>query len=97
MKSLVAKVNSSQSDAVFKFESKIERGRWIIDVGLNATIATTKVHYGELNKTSKGDPLCHSHMWVKGTPLHLALLTTPQSKPYTIGKLRQESDLCFSE
>jgi hypothetical protein len=43
MKSLVAEVNSSQSDAVFEFESKVETGRWIIDVEISATIAATKV------------------------------------------------------
>ena len=97
MKSLVAEVNSSQSDAVFEFESKVETGRWIIDVEISATIAATKVQCSESNKPNKGEPFFHSHMWVKGTLLHLALLTMPQPKPYTIGKLRQESDLCFSE
>jgi hypothetical protein len=29
--------------------------------------------------------------------LHLALLRTPQPKPYTIGKLLEETDLRFSE
>ena len=97
MKSLVAEVNSSQSDVVFDFESKLERGRWIIDVELSATVATTKVQRGEPNKPKKGEHLFQSHMWVKGTPLHPALLTKPQPKPYTIRKLRQESDLLFSE
>jgi hypothetical protein len=97
MKSLVDEVNSSQSDAVFEFESKVETGRWIIDVEISATIAATNVQCSELNKPNKSEPLFHSHMWVKGTLLYLALLTTPQPKPYTIGKLRQESDLCFSE
>jgi hypothetical protein len=97
MKSLVDEVNSSPSNVVFNFDSKLELGRWIIDVELSATIATTKVKRGERNKTNKGDHLFHSHMLVKGCPLNLTLLTTTQPKPYTIGKIRQESDLCFSE
>jgi hypothetical protein len=69
MKSLVAEVNSSQSHAVFDFESKLERGRWILDVELSATAATTKVKRGEPNKPNEVEHLFHSHMWVKGTPL----------------------------
>jgi hypothetical protein len=66
-------------------------------VELSATVSTTKLQWGEPNKPDEGEHLFHSHMWVKGTPLHLALLRTPQPKPYTIGKLLEESDLRFSE
>jgi hypothetical protein len=36
----------------------------------SATIATTKIQLGELDELEEGKHLFHSHMWVKGTPLH---------------------------
>ena len=51
-------------------KSKQERGRKIIDVEPNSTIATTKLHHGEPDEPEEGEHLFHSQMWVKGTPLH---------------------------
>jgi hypothetical protein len=78
----------------------------------SATIATTKIHLGEPDELEEGEPLFHSQMWVKDTPLHfivdsgsqknlisvevvkqLALPTMLHPHPYTIGWLRQGSDL----
>ena len=35
-----------------------------------ATVATTKLQLDEPNEPKEGEHLFHSHMWVKGTPLH---------------------------
>jgi hypothetical protein len=37
---------------------------------LSATIATTKIQLDEPDEPKEGEILFHSHMWVKGTPLH---------------------------
>jgi hypothetical protein len=66
----VAEVKSSKSDAGSDSNSKPEKGRWIIDVEPSATIATTKIHPGELDEPEEGKHLFHSHMSVKGTPLY---------------------------
>jgi hypothetical protein len=69
----VAEVKLSESDAGSYSESEPEKGRQIIDVEPSATIATTKIHPGEPDEQEEGERLFHSHMWVKGTPLHFII------------------------
>jgi hypothetical protein len=52
------------------FELEPERGIWIIDVETSATVSTTNIQLGEPDEPEEGEYLFHSHMWVKGTPLH---------------------------
>jgi hypothetical protein len=66
----VAEVKASESDTGLDFEPKLERGRQIIDTEPSATVATTKLQPGEPDEPKEGELLFHSHMWVKGTPLH---------------------------
>jgi hypothetical protein len=63
-------VKASESDVGYDSESEPERGRWIIDVEPSATAATTKLQPNEPDEPKEGEHLFHSHMWVKGTPLH---------------------------
>ena len=72
-KLLVAEVKASESDAGSDAESKLERGRWIIDAEPNATVSTTKLQPGEPDELEEGEHLFHSQMWVKGTPMHLII------------------------
>jgi hypothetical protein len=51
-------------------EPEPERGRQIIDAEPSATVATTKLHPGELDEPEEEEQFFHSQMWVKGTPLH---------------------------
>jgi hypothetical protein len=69
----VAEVKASESDAGSESESEPKKGRQIIDVEPSATIATTKIHLGEPDEPEEGERLFHSHMWVKGTPLHFII------------------------
>jgi hypothetical protein len=112
----VAEVKDFESYVDSNSELELERGRQIIDAEPSATIATTKLQSGEPDEPQEGERLFHSHMWVKGTPLHfiidrgsqknvisaevvnhLALPTTLHPQPYTIGWLRQGSDLRVSQ
>jgi hypothetical protein len=56
-----------------EFESEPERGRQIIDEEPSATISTTKLQPSEPDELEEGKHLFHSHMWVKGTPLHFII------------------------
>jgi hypothetical protein len=66
----VAEVKASKLDADYNSELELERGRRIIDAEPSANIATTKLQPGEPDEPEEGECLFHSHMWVKGTPLH---------------------------
>jgi hypothetical protein len=63
-------VKAFESDVGYDSESEPERGRWIIDVEPSATAATTKLQPNEPDEPKEGERPFHSHMWVKGTPLH---------------------------
>jgi hypothetical protein len=66
----VAELKDSKLEEDSNFESNPEGGKWIIVVEPNTTVATTKVHPSELEEPEEGERLFHSHMWVKGAPLH---------------------------
>jgi hypothetical protein len=63
-------MKSSELDAGYDSKSETKRGICIIDMEPSAHVATTKVHPGEPDEPEEGKRLFHSHMWVKGTPLH---------------------------
>jgi len=63
-------VKASKSDVGFESESKLKKGRQIIETEPSAIVATTKVLPSELDEPEEGECLFHSQMWVKGTPLH---------------------------
>jgi hypothetical protein len=66
-------LKASESDAYSNSESEPDkgndRGKQIIDVDPNATIATTKIQKEELEDLEEAERLFHSKMWVKGSPL----------------------------
>jgi hypothetical protein len=66
----VAKLKASESEEDSNFESNPKRGKWIIDVEPNATIATTKFQPNEPEEPEEGECLFHSQMWEKGALLH---------------------------
>jgi hypothetical protein len=70
---LLAETKSLGLDVDSDSDLEPENGRWIINVEPSVTVATTKVHPKELEETEEWKPLFHSHMWVKGTPLHFVV------------------------
>ena len=71
--SLVAELKVSESDACSYSESKPDKGndkgKHIIDVDPNATVATAKIQKNEPEDREEEECLFHSQMWVKGSPL----------------------------
>ena len=71
--SLVDELKASKSDACSNSESEPDKGndkgKQIIDVEPNATIATTKIQKEEPEDLEEAEHLFHSKMWVKGSPL----------------------------
>jgi hypothetical protein len=63
-------MKASESEVDSDSESNPEGEKRIIDVEPNATVATTKVCPSEPEEPEEGERLFHSHMWVKGAPIH---------------------------
>jgi hypothetical protein len=68
--SLLAKTKSSRSNDDSDSDSELEKGKQIIDAKPSVTISTTKVHPKEPKELEEGEHLFHSHIWVKGNPIH---------------------------
>jgi len=66
-------VKASESYVGFESKSELEKGRWITDAEPNFTVSTTKIQPSEPDELEEGELLFHSHIWVKGTPLHFII------------------------
>jgi hypothetical protein len=77
-------MKTSESGVGYDSESEPEKGRRIIDVEPSPTIATTKIHPGEADEPEEGECLFHSHMWVKGTPLHFIVDSSSQKNVISV-------------
>jgi hypothetical protein len=66
----VDEVKDSESNVGFEYNSKLEKGRQIIDAKPSANISTTKIHPVELDEPYEGECLFHLQTWVKGTLIH---------------------------
>jgi hypothetical protein len=98
----VDEVKASELDADSDSKTELEMGRRIINAEPSATVATTKLHPGEPDEPKEGERLFHSQMWVNGTLLHFIIDRGSHKnlileKPYTIGWLRQGSNLRVSQ
>ena len=75
--SLVAEIRASESDACSDSESGPdkgnEKGKQIIDVKPNATVATAKVQKEEPEDPEEEERLFHSQMLVKGSPIQFII------------------------
>jgi hypothetical protein len=68
IQSLVAELKDKELNLDLDPNSENNKRRQIIDVEYTATIKTTTIQPEE--DPEEGERLFHSHMWVKGTPLH---------------------------
>jgi hypothetical protein len=66
----VVKLKENESEPDSDFDSEHNKGKQIIDVEPTATIATTTIQPEEPGDLEDEERFFHSHMWVKGTPLH---------------------------
>jgi hypothetical protein len=78
--SLVDDMKALESYPCSSSDSYLENGKHVIDAELNITISTTKVYPNETEESKEGECLFHSHMWVKGDPLHFIVDSGIQKK-----------------
>eukprot|EP00253_Pinus_taeda_P011020 PITA_11020 len=71
--SLVVELKVSESDAGSDSESEPDKGndkgKHVIDVDRNATVATAKIQKNEPENPEEEERLFHSQMWLRGSPL----------------------------
>ena len=78
-------IKALESNFGSKHDSKpiiiaVDKGKWIIDVEVSATIATTNIHPDDPEESEEDEFLFHSKMWVKGTPLNFIVDSGIQKK-----------------
>jgi hypothetical protein len=66
----VAKIKEKELIPESYFDSEKNKRRQIIDAKPTATIVTKTIQPEETEEPEEGEHLFHSHMWVRGTPLH---------------------------
>jgi hypothetical protein len=66
----VDEIKEKYLNPYLKSDSENNRRRNIIDVDPTTTIATATNQLEQPENPEEGEHLFHSHMWVKGNPLH---------------------------
>jgi hypothetical protein len=69
-KSLVFEIKEKEPNPDSESDSENTGKGQIIDVDPTAIVTTATIQLEELTDPEEGERLFHSHMWVKGTPLH---------------------------
>jgi hypothetical protein len=72
-KIILAEMKAPRSDADSNSYLEPKKRRYIIVAEPSLTITTMKVHPKELEDLEEGKHLFHSHLWVKGAPLHFII------------------------
>jgi hypothetical protein len=70
---LVVEIKEKQSNPNSESDLENNGRRQIIDTDLTATVVTATIQPEEPTDPGVGERLFHSHMWVKGTPLHFII------------------------
>jgi len=86
---LVVEVKDTEPKPYTEFDHENIENRNIINVDPTATVMTTTVKLEELVDPEEGDLLFHSHMWVKGSPLHLIVNNEKQKKLISAKVIKQ--------
>jgi hypothetical protein len=66
----VAQIKDKEMNPDSDSDSKNTSKRQIIDADPTAIVATKEIQPEEPRDPKEGEHLFHSHVWVKGTPLH---------------------------
>jgi hypothetical protein len=66
----VAKIKDKEPNPDSESDSENNGKRQIIDTNPTAIVVTIAIQLEEPTDPKEGEHLFHSHMWVKGTPLH---------------------------
>jgi len=66
----VAKFKEKESKHELDSDSKHNKGKQIINAEPTTTIMARTIQRKEPEELEEGESLFHSHMWVKGSPLH---------------------------
>jgi hypothetical protein len=66
----VAEIKDKESNPDSEYDYENTGKRNIIDTDPTAIVTTTTIQPEEPTDLEEGEHLFHSHMWVKGTPLH---------------------------
>ena len=86
-------MKASESDACSDSESEPDkgndRGKHIIDVEPNATVATTKIQKEEPKDPKEVERLFHSKMWVKGSPLQFIVNSGSQKNLISVEVMKR--------
>ena len=69
-KSLVAEIKDKDPNTNLESDPENIENKQIINADPNSTVTTTTIQSEEPTDHEEGQRLFHSHMWVKGTPLH---------------------------
>jgi hypothetical protein len=77
---LVAELKEIEPSPKSDCDSDNNKRRHIIDAEPIATVPTATIQPEEPEDLEEGECLFHSHMWVKGTPLHFIVDSGSQNK-----------------
>ena len=66
----MAEIKNKEPNLDSESDSENNGKRQIIDADPTAIVATATIQPEEPTNPEEGECLFHSHMWVKGTPLH---------------------------
>jgi hypothetical protein len=86
--SLVAEVKDMKSNPNLEFDPENTENRQIIDADPTASFSTTTIQLEEPVDPKEGECLFHSHMWVKGTPLHFIVDKDSQKNVISVKVLK---------
>ena len=66
-------------DLYFKYDSKTNKGKHIIETKPSATVATTQIQPEDPEELKEGDRLFQSQMWVNGVLFHFIISNGSQN------------------
>jgi hypothetical protein len=77
----VVEVKDTELNPNLEFDPENIENKQIIDTNPTSIVVTTTIQLKEPVDPEKGERLFHSHVWVKGTPLHFIVDNDNQKNP----------------